>query len=270
MKKNRFLAVCVIFAGTSVLPIRGDVILPGTHVVERCVKIDNVQSFPDIVLLGVAVPPGGDRDEYVVKSDSCLTKGYKFNRFYLCWTSRDLFDSLGLENLPIDEALPKGAAKKNVDAQSVFLLSSNIEPYGGAVPDSNPLVKEYITYSLQSNGSGLGLGMVSRVEEYQNGTTKEIELSASDFSIGDRKMSNSRSAVTPIVTEQYLMFTSGISGNARLCIRDCRGRTVVSKVVAVESGATYTQTFSNLSSGIYWIDLTGLADTWRTRLNLVR
>ncbi len=270
MNMKKVLVSGFLIAGIGALSVWGDVILPGHHVVERCVKIENIRDYPDIVLIGVSVHPGGNWTEYIVVHDSCLSKGYKFNTFYLCWTTGDIYDSLGLEQLPIEEAIPDDPAGSGDVSQSVFLLSSSIEPYGGTVPDSNDLVKEDIIYALKSVGNGLELEMVGRIEHYEDGTTEQFGPSAAVPFPEGIKSTDRRHTLSPIVTDNYLMYTPRASGNMRLCITDCRGRTVVSASRTVKESATYTHSFKGLSSGVYWVSLVGGVGQWHSMLRLIR
>ncbi len=270
MNMKKLLVSGFLIAGIGALSVWGDAILPGHHVVERCVKIENLRDYPDFVLIGVSVHPGGNRTEYIVNQDSCLSKGYKFNAFYLCWTTRDIYDSLGLDQLPVEEAVPDDAAESGDVSQSVFLLSSSIEPYGGMVPDSNDLVKEEITYALKSAENGLELEMVGRIELYEDGTTEEFGPSAAvSFPEGTKSMDR-RHTLSPIVTNNYLMYTPSVSGMVQFRITDCRGRTVVSVSRTVKEGATYAHSFRDLSSGVYWVGLVGGVGQWHGMLRLTR
>ena len=59
-----------------------DVIPGGSHPVDRCAKITNIGSYPDIYLIGEIVPVGNQAAQLsIIEQGTCLSKGYKFNTF---------------------------------------------------------------------------------------------------------------------------------------------------------------------------------------------
>lgn len=169
MKK---LAIYVLFSliaavlFSSVAP--ADVIPGGSHPVGRCVKVVNLNEFPDVVLIGYYTGPMVKYKAYQIQNNQCLYKGYKLNKFSVYWTTKEKFDSLDLKNLSL--------------ADITFL--ENIQTYGGNADKSNPLIKEDIEYSIAGFSDGkLVLYKSRQISEYNNGAPKKVETFDSPHAI---------------------------------------------------------------------------------------
>ena len=117
-----------------------DVIAPNTHAVDRCVMITNLGSYPDIYLIAETTAPGATGKTismYAINQGECLTKGYKFNGFNVYWTTKSYIDSVG------------GAQSADGNSANMHLITRDINPYGGYVPDSNPKTNETLEYRLE-------------------------------------------------------------------------------------------------------------------------
>jgi hypothetical protein len=117
-----------------------DVIAPNTHSVEKCVTLNNIDSFQNYVIVGKITGPminGTTFELNEIQQDTCLTKGYKFNRVEIYAIEKNYYETI---------------PKESIDFNSVSVFKSNIdiEPYGGYVADSNPLTKVEIVYSIKS------------------------------------------------------------------------------------------------------------------------
>jgi hypothetical protein len=150
-----FSAFVLFFSST----VSADVIPPNSHLLNRCVKVINLNEFPDIVLIGYYTGPMVQNYEtYQIKNNECWTKGYKFNSLKIYWNTKDKANSIDPNNLLLD----------------------NVEPYGGYVNQSNPLVKENIEYSIAGfSGGKLVLYKSKQTSEYNNGTSAKVETFAS-------------------------------------------------------------------------------------------
>jgi len=144
-----------------------DVIMPGTHPLDRCVKITNLDQFPDIVLIGYVTGPMIDNYEiYLIKQGECLTKGYKFNHFSVYAVPKGIIPAGGVESLAMNETKKASEQFSTSSGDSVYtleytfadsqvkLLSDSIEPYGGTVPDSDSRRSETIEYMLAQKPDG--------------------------------------------------------------------------------------------------------------------
>ena len=149
------LAFVVLFSSTA----SADVTPPNSQLLNRCVKVVNLNEFPDVVLIGYYTGPMVDKYEsYQIKNNECLTKGYKFNSLSIYWNTKDKPNSIETDNL----------------------LLKNIEPYGGYIDQNNPLIKEDVEYSIAGfSGGKLVLYKSKQTSEYNNGTPKKVETFAS-------------------------------------------------------------------------------------------
>ena len=227
-----------------------DIINPGQKVVARCASVCNADSFPNVVLVGAIVWGGTTR--YIIKQDSCLTKGYKFSRFYVIWTTKAYFDSVGLDGLPLESVIGTAKSTSLPVAAPVYLLSSTVEPYGGTVPVTNPLASEELHYSLANTGGALSIYLSKKVSiatdgartvEYYTNAVKPRQL---DRRGGDLLRGAPR-------THGFYAFSTDFTGSLMASITDCAGRTVRTETFACTPGATYAFSFGNLHAGIYWL-----------------
>jgi hypothetical protein len=161
MMKKLFL-IMAIFGILAVSLVSADVIPENSHSLSRCVKFFNINEFSEVVLIGYYTGPMVDTYEaYKIENDACLQKGYKFNSLNVYWTTKEKFDTLDLENLNV--------------ADLTFLLE-DVEPYGGYVDESNPLIKETIEYSIAEFKDGdLIIYKSKQTSEYNNGQSNKVE-----------------------------------------------------------------------------------------------
>jgi len=135
--------------------VSADVIPPNSHLLSRCVKVVNLNEFPNVALIGYYTGPMVDKYEsYQIKNNECLIKGYKFNSLSIYWNTKDKPNFIDSNNL----------------------LLEDIEPYGGYVDQNNPLIKEDIEYSIAGFSDGkLVLYESKQTSEYNNGAPKKVE-----------------------------------------------------------------------------------------------
>lgn len=105
----------------------GDIVPPNSHLVDKCVKIINIDDFPDYCLLAYIVHPVGNHiDTYIIDSQTCLHKGYKFNSIKILAIKKNYLQG---KDLRTTDWLNK---------KYVLRSSIDIEPYGGYVDNDNP------------------------------------------------------------------------------------------------------------------------------------
>jgi len=120
-----------------------DLITPNTHHVSRCIKIINVNDFPEIYLIGKAYGPMAEDDKpYIIEQNKCLSVGYKFQDLKIYWAKRDYVNLVG--------ALGSSSLENN----SNFHFLETVSPAGYYVPDSSPITHEDISYALKKNPDG--------------------------------------------------------------------------------------------------------------------
>ena len=141
----------------------GDVIDPNTHHVAKCVKITNIDDYPDVTLIGygVEVMP---ITTYIISSSTCLWKGYKFNMLHVLAVNKSYLETKVLTET---DWLNDGHA-----------IASNIQidPEGGYVYDENPLsaIEEY--YKIVGfSSTNVILYKWKEVTKYNNGLADSIK-----------------------------------------------------------------------------------------------
>jgi|GEM_PF-1686944 len=240
--------------------VNADVIEPGHHVIDRCVTITGLEQFPDVALIGAYDGPMVDGlERYLVREDSCLYKGYKFNSFYLFWAGKSYLESNALEDLPLEQYIPSELAKRKtafVSEPPFGLLSDEIVLNGEMVPDENPVVSEHVTYKAMPRiGAGaLGLFMVEKVTTDTNGyENREVfEPVVNVYGQSGRRHPESAKMAARFSCGT-LIFTPGFNGRVEADIIDCRGREVASFARECLCANTYMVPVSSLSAGIYWL-----------------
>jgi len=161
MMKKLFLIMAIIGI-LAVSFVSADVIPGNSHSLSRCDKFVNLNEFSDIVLIGYYTGPMVDTYEaYQIENNDCLEKGYKFNSLNIYWATKEKFDALDIENLNVAD---------------LTLLLEDVEPYGGYVDESNPLIKETIEYSIAGFKDGnLIIYKSKQTSEYNDGQSNKVE-----------------------------------------------------------------------------------------------
>lgn len=172
---------------------RGDVLMPDTHVVRSCIKIVNINDYPEYVIIGfVTGPMIPTYESSIVDSAECLTKGYKFNDFKLCAMRKDLLGSRLLSE---------------IDCRTDAVVLPDLEVQVGADPvdDSNPLIREDRDYTITSiSESALHLRLSRKEMEYSDGRPVETQyfnaasssLSSAASSEGSSEAQHSEAAMS--------------------------------------------------------------------------
>jgi hypothetical protein len=175
IKSAGFLAEILLCTVLGTASVFADVIPPNSHYVQRCIKIAGLEQFPDIALVGaIAGPMITGYERSLIQPDACLSKGYKFNRFYIVWTMRAYLDSVGLADLDLASLL--GSRKAAAAALPVGLLSDQIDPGSYYVPDDDPLVNEEKVYTLYLDGANApALYLSQQTSQYNDGTPARME-----------------------------------------------------------------------------------------------
>ncbi len=163
MKKITYTLFLLNFVFMFSSTVSADLIPPYYHSVDRCVKVVNLNEFPNVVLIGYITGHAIDKYEaYQILDNECLTKGYKFNSFNIYWTTKEKFNSIDL---------------KNLNLMDINLLLKNFEPSNKYISDKNPLVGEDIEYSIAGfSNSKLVFYKSKQTSEYNNGNPKKIEI----------------------------------------------------------------------------------------------
>jgi len=184
MKRILLLAVIAIIF-ISFKAAHSDISITRQYIT-RLIKIQNVNAFPEIVLIQYVGPQFGNKTfQGIVKQDSSLQRSSSRSLSYLLWCKKSYVDSLGTSQLPISEFID---CKKNpLDSscsQSIHLLYSKFN-IGDSVAFTNTnLFREELFYSLYwNNRKTISLYLSKRILHFFNGpTTSQTFLPPSDGS----------------------------------------------------------------------------------------
>lgn len=168
MKKITILGLILLGLGFSPLLVSADIPMgPGWHYVDSCVKITNLNEFPDITVVGVnrgAMEDG--TNGFLINNNECIKEGYKFTLLAVGWIDNNKFKSIDLENLKVNDSyLPS----------EINILSEDLPFYVGEVKDNTyikAITKEYI---IKQKGELLSLSKSKEITEYNNGKPLKIE-----------------------------------------------------------------------------------------------
>ena len=133
-----------------------DVMPPNSHLLNRCAKIVNLSSFPEIVLIGNITGPTveNNNETFLIEEDQCLDKGYKFNTLSIYWNTK---------------ANPTTLVPKN-------LLIESMPTWGGYIDNKNPLIGEVFEYSIiRSPSGGYTLYKSRQTSTFNNETPPKVE-----------------------------------------------------------------------------------------------
>ncbi len=159
MKKINILSL--VFVSLFLLPllVSADVIPSNSHPVNRCVKIINLSSFPEITLTGFISGPMVDKDDkddttFTVKANECLSAGYKFNTLDIYWNTAD---KIGV-----------------IDTDKI--LYNNLLTYGGYIDNKSPINKQTVEYSITKSQDGkYSLYKSKTTTGFNNGDPERID-----------------------------------------------------------------------------------------------
>lgn len=149
-----FVLVCLLLIKTSF----ADVIMPNTHYVAKCVKITNVEDYPEVTFIGYSFSGYLGLMVIELSSTVCLNKGYKYNEFAVYALNKSYLKGKDINKINYrtdSNALPSNIA---------------IEPYEGYVDDSIPIsgIEEYYKV-VGFSDSKVILYKWKQVTKYNNG-----------------------------------------------------------------------------------------------------
>lgn len=142
----------------------GDIIISNTHYVAKCVKITNVEDYPEVTFIGYAFSGDMGLNVTVLSSTECMNKGYKFNAFNVYAVNKSYLQ--GKEISKVNYRNDPNALPSNIP----------IEPYMGYVWDSIPIsaIEEYYKV-VGFSDSNVILYKWKKVTKYNNGKPDLIE-----------------------------------------------------------------------------------------------
>ncbi|MEL4304864.1 hypothetical protein [Methanococcoides sp. LMO-2] len=166
MKVNVKIIICLLILSALTANACADVLFPGTRGMERCVKIVNLDEFPEIVLVGhITGPVIQCENPYIISSDECLTKFYKANDLTIYAIDKDYLEAKGLENIDLETD------------PNLYSYEVEINPEWDVVNEEDPLIREDIEYSIAGFSEDKLIIYISRkVSKYNDGTPDRVEI----------------------------------------------------------------------------------------------
>lgn len=176
--KVSILLICIIIL--ILVPADADIMTPGMKSIDRCVKIDNLDAFPDVVLVGyITGPVIMGENPYIITSVDCLTQFYKANELTIYAVEKSYLNNAGIENI-------------NFQSDThVLAYKMDINPDSHLVSIANPIDKEQIYYSIagftdkelvlyESKRISSYTGGIDKIESFDPPVVENLKLNISD------------------------------------------------------------------------------------------
>jgi hypothetical protein len=151
-----------------------------TVTVARRVRIQNLDEFPDIIVIQYVHEPFGNKDtQEIVNQNAYLPNVFGRGSCYLLWSKKSHVDSIGLSKLPISEFI--NCKKNPMDSscsQAINLLDSNLPLADSLVYGFGNPVREDLFYSLyRDNKNAISFYLAKKNLYYSNGNTSSRSFS---------------------------------------------------------------------------------------------
>jgi hypothetical protein len=233
-----------------------DIIPENSHYVTMCVKITNLEEYPEISLLGYVKSFGGSHFlTYEVLSSNCLSKGYKFYTLELYAVPKTYL--IGKDTSELDLPNDKNAVITNIQ----------INPYYGYINNSNPLISVEQYYKIVGfTESSVIIYKWQEINKYNNGQKDQVKTFdyTGDISILSQKITTGTSASktnsgielfpNPAQKNVHLKISNNYQGTVQIGVFTTDGKKVNSMYAAKESATLeYTIPISSLSKGTYLV-----------------
>lgn len=251
----------VMFALFFAFGAHADLIDPGTHPVNVCVKIANLNQFPIVVIRAISGPGGGGNlSGDLFQPDSCKGGVYWACTVKLFWTSKSFYDSVGLQGVlnsnTVSEAFPHIVSKKSIITSPVHLLCDTIRFSCPVVPNSNRLQTETRTYTIVQSGDLYGIYLSELVSSYKDGSISKLNFSPSRVIVPQIRTAPNGTPFSISWENGCVNIASSKPANVAIKIVDARGRIVMSQSHKLNTGEHFYSSLNSLSPGVYCISLT--------------
>ncbi len=154
----------------------GDVAPSNHHIVTNCVRLTNLDEYPEIVILGYIVGPTYDSPRFfIIQNEKCLDKGYKFNDLGLYWAQKKYVDSIGIENIVINtnigpELYGDAYFEQVTNDPNIHFITSAIDTGDFWVDEFDSLQSEISDYEIAGFiGNELVLFLRQQTKKYEEG-----------------------------------------------------------------------------------------------------
>ena len=227
------MKIIITLLAFTTMMVCADVIPPGSHSYNRCIKITNADSLGDTVL--IYHENAYNCTSYVILPGNCLVTYYKYANHYVFWSWRDTVSSRTL----------KGFNYTGVN-EPLFLVTTSINPGAGIAEDANPLIAEEDYYRLCD---GFQLALWKRVSKFNDGSPDLTET----FPIAAEKAVKSAVAKVELsFTESSLIYRLPSAEPIKLEFYDPSGK-LAARLAG--SGQENRITLPKLAAGNYFVKL---------------
>lgn len=242
-----------------VMKTSADIIVPNTHGVSKCIKITNLNEYPEISLLGIVYYPMSNMvyDIYPVNPNDCLYKGYKFNGFEVRAARNDYLAGINLEEIDLAQN------------ENILFSSIKLDPYFGYVPEINPLTDVEEFYKVVGfTDSSVVLYKWKEIRKYNNGLTDSVktfeysgnlQLLSQTIPSGIKNQSRySGVRVYPNPARETLTIGSieGYTGDVKAELVNTNGKVVkLYRLLEGADNSVYPLSISRLSPGMYFLKI---------------
>lgn len=166
MKFKILLLILLLILSIFATNTGADVLFPGERPIDRCIKLVNVDEFSNVIFVGyITGPVTPPDDRYIITSDMCLSKYYKYNDLTIYAIAKNDIDAIGLANLDL--------------GSDSYLYSYNVEinPGFDIVSTADPLQSEMIEYTVAGfSNASLIIYKSKQVSEYSAGIPDKVEI----------------------------------------------------------------------------------------------
>lgn len=242
-----------------VMKASADVIIIDLHVVNKCIKITNLNDYPEISLIGIcySLPGKGNNNVYLVSTDMCLFTTNHLNKFEVRAVRNDYLTGKNLEET--DWASDEHALKSSIC----------FAPYSESVPDSNPLTGiEEFCQIVGFTDSSVVMYKWKEIRRYNNGladSVKTFEYSGNLQSLSQTIPSGiqhqsrySGIRVYPNPARETLTIGSieGYTGDVKAELVNTNGKVVkLYRLLEGADNSVYPLGISRLSPGLYFLKI---------------
>jgi len=241
----------------------GDIIPEHFHFVDKCVKITNVDDYPDISMLGYLRVVNGINHTYVISASECLTKEYKYNMLDLFAVKKSYLSGKDLTS--IDWSKDNHAVKTNIP----------IECYAWPLPDSihvSAIDEFYRIVGFKTDS--VVLYKWKDIYKFNNGKADSIN----NYSFSGDSTKFSKTIYSSIITNRYdapiMLFPNPVKKSINLKFDDYYYGVVSIKILTtdgkmvksffrnkLETKVDYSIPIDNMTNGTYLVKIvTGVTE----------
>ena len=170
---NKFLLTGLAMAIFSYTQTRADLLAPNFHHIRRNLKIENIDSFPDIAIIGYIGRGWSNKGPFPIYQDSLLPLATAKDKYVLFWAWQSWVESIGLYKSHKDPS----NWEKPVDSSSMPPLHKIVgwfeTPCFFECPNQCQLQAVNLFYKLYRSKDGISIVQTRRERIYSDTTITE-------------------------------------------------------------------------------------------------